>query len=128
MLSSIELHFGYPRNLMQQRPPKYRAPTWSWASIDSWVRYLPVSGAEYYYIKILEVQTSPSGSNPLGAISQASVRVECTLSPHVTMDDRKNLTLGGRKVNIQHFLDCMPEREISFWAMPILYHKEKDKE
>jgi Heterokaryon incompatibility protein (HET) len=63
------------RDPRQQRPPLYRAPTWSWASIDGWVRHVPVSGAEHYYIKILEVYTSPSGSNPLGAISEASMRL-----------------------------------------------------
>lgn len=77
------------RDPRQQRPPVYRAPTWSWASIDGWVRYLPVSGAEQHYIKILELHTCPSGSNSLGAISQASIRVECALFPHVTMDDKK---------------------------------------
>ena len=44
------------RDPWQQRPPIYQAPTLSWASIDGWARYLPVGGAEHYYIKILEVQ------------------------------------------------------------------------
>jgi hypothetical protein len=44
------------------------------------------------------------------------------------MDDRKNLSLEGRKFKIQRFLDCMPETEVSFWVMPILYHKKDDKD
>jgi hypothetical protein len=116
------------REPRKQRPPVYRAPTWSWASIDGGVRYLPVGGAEHFYIKILEVHTSPSGSNALGAISQASMRLECVLFPNATRDERKNLSLGKRNYIMQRFLDCMPETEITFSIMPILYHKKKNKE
>jgi hypothetical protein len=56
------------------------------------------------------------------------MRLECYLFPQVTMDDRKNLHIRGRQIHIQRFLDCMPETEISFWNMPILYHEKKDKE
>jgi hypothetical protein len=116
------------RDPRRRRHLEYRAPTWSWASINGWVRHLPVAEAKHYYLRILEVHMTPAGSNILGAISEASMRLESCLFPQVTMDDRKNLHIRGRRIHIQRFLDCMPETEISFWVMPILYHENKDKE
>lgn len=56
-------------------PPKYRAPSWSWASLDGWIS-MPISRpSEPPSLRVLEADTRPSGLDPLGAVESGHLKV-----------------------------------------------------
>lgn len=62
--------------------PDWRAPTWSWASIDGQARYWGFWKLEDLswnkLIQILEARTRPSGPDPYGAVTDGELIVSCT--------------------------------------------------
>jgi hypothetical protein len=54
------------------RPSDYRAPSWSWASIDGKVVFDSHPGS-IHNIKILEATTVPAGKDPLGQVREGSI-------------------------------------------------------
>jgi hypothetical protein len=61
---------------LQPRPTPYRAPTWSWASIDSAVDYWdPHHSNQYPIVKILEVSVKTIGNDPTGHVISGSLLV-----------------------------------------------------
>lgn len=62
------------------RPPEYRAPSWSWASLDgrilwpSWRFCLNCTGCKFY-CTVLDVGTTQAGMNPYGAVKDGFLKV-----------------------------------------------------
>jgi Heterokaryon incompatibility protein (HET) len=53
-----------------RRPFAYRAPTWSWASVEGqqYVFFAWIESEKLSYVEILRALTEPSGRDPLGAV------------------------------------------------------------
>ncbi|RBR26984.1 uncharacterized protein FIESC28_00252 [Fusarium coffeatum] len=68
-----------------KRPNPYRGPSWSWVSVDQ--RYSPYPSIDSFrpenedptlkvaYAKVLEVECTPSGKDPLGTISSGFLKI-----------------------------------------------------
>lgn len=64
------------------KPEKYRAPSWSWASVDGTVSPLGGVGVQEnnkVYVQILEAETVPVGLSPFGEISGGFLKLKCDM-------------------------------------------------
>lgn len=65
---------------LASRPPQYRAPSWSWASIDAPVKYIPLS-----YRNLLaqprHCYTTPSGADRYGRVCDGFMDIEVCPPP-----------------------------------------------
>jgi hypothetical protein len=66
--------FGDPHS----RPKKYRAPSWSWASIDGRVAITSIGSWEDL-VEVVDVQVQVKGENPLGEVSGGSIELRAPL-------------------------------------------------
>jgi len=59
------------------RPATYRAPSWSWASVDGNVRWpLADSNREGpYFVKIIDIKCDPAGEDAFGCVSAGFVKL-----------------------------------------------------
>jgi hypothetical protein len=56
-------------------PPQYRAPSWSWASLDGQI-IMPISrSSKPPSLKVLEAHSRPSGLDPFGAVKSGHLKV-----------------------------------------------------
>jgi hypothetical protein len=104
------------------RPEKYRAPTWSWMSMDSPVTIDQHSASPI--LRILDAQTSPTTVDPTGPVSGGFLVVEGALIPltwkrhHLYMDRtesyRTNITLDEPRS------DSQLDEEIEGFSLPLL--------
>lgn len=56
-------------------PSNYRAPTWSWASLDGKVKYSPLD-YKNLHANCLEVQVDPAGKDQFGKVKSGRIRLE----------------------------------------------------
>lgn len=59
------------------RPREYRAPTWSWASLDSHILFNELS-FKHIVAEVIECQTTPSGVDPYGRVSGGFLKIKVT--------------------------------------------------
>lgn len=67
------------KSALKPRPP-WRAPTWSWASVDgeaSW-RPIGVPGKVVYHVKIRDAWTTISGHDQFGLVSAGQLTIACS--------------------------------------------------
>lgn len=57
------------------RPPSYRAPSFSWASLDATVEWPPRHTPGHSGIKLEDVQVELDGEDPFGRVASASIQV-----------------------------------------------------
>lgn len=77
------------RTTSRKPRPEWRAPTWSWASVDGPVD-LPAYGdwspaqreveglVEEYYVQVLQAKTTPSGPDPFGPVDSGELTLSCS--------------------------------------------------
>jgi hypothetical protein len=80
----------HPKAALTRRRVKYRAPSWSWASVEApvqWYNWIPKGDQSYAIdgLKIIEASCTPTG-NPFGRVSDghliiSGVVLEATLLP-----------------------------------------------
>ncbi|KAI1413044.1 HET-domain-containing protein [Hypoxylon sp. FL1857] len=58
-----------------RRPIEYRAPSWSWASLDGPVRHIPLSYSKLVS-KIVSCSTIPAGKDPYGRVSGGKLDIQ----------------------------------------------------
>ncbi|KAF5021351.1 hypothetical protein F66182_6619 [Fusarium sp. NRRL 66182] len=58
----------------------FRAPSWSWASIDTTVYWLTMYGDSVFRTQILAASTTPEGADPTGAVSGGHLVVQGQVS------------------------------------------------
>jgi hypothetical protein len=60
-----------------KRPFKYRAPTWSWASVEGhkYIIFQWIGGEKASYVEIIRAWTEPAGMDPLGSVKSGLVVV-----------------------------------------------------
>lgn len=75
-------------NTSRKPRPEWRAPTWSWASVDGPVLLLHYAdgGSDQHirnlvdkdYIQVLEAKTTPSGQDPFGPVDSGELVLSCS--------------------------------------------------
>ena len=63
------------------RPEKWRAPTWSWASVDGGASYLYVRDSVQALCKVLGFQGTPLGPDSFGELSSANITLAGLTAP-----------------------------------------------
>ncbi|KAI1384811.1 HET-domain-containing protein [Hypoxylon trugodes] len=58
-----------------RKPTEYRAPSWSWASLDGPVKHLPLSYSNLVS-RIIGCSTTPAGKDPYGRVSGGKLDIE----------------------------------------------------
>lgn len=60
--------------------PAWRAPTWSWASVDGRVFWLPLQDGflETKYVQVLDANTEKYGYDPFGQVANGVIRLACS--------------------------------------------------
>jgi hypothetical protein len=58
-----------------RKPDEYRAPSWSWASLDAPIRFVPLSYGDLV-AKVLNCSTMPVGSDKFGRVSGGKLDIE----------------------------------------------------
>lgn len=59
------------------RPDPYRAPSWSWASVDGGVHFRPAAEKLEHKIEILDARIEPVGDSIYGDIRQGVLTIRC---------------------------------------------------
>jgi hypothetical protein len=76
-----------PKQGLRTPAPKYRAPSWSWASVDDPVvfAYNKMAGTSGFsilpYIKVIDLQTTSTQPNGLGEVTSGSLTLAGGLAP-----------------------------------------------
>ena len=99
-----------------QRSPDYRAPTWSWASLDTnnmvGVYYGEITPSQHNFTllaHVVEVSVTPSGQNPLGNLSSAYLKITCKGMLSGPFDNKKS-SWWGRHLRSFELLE-LPETD-----------------
>ncbi|CAI6269365.1 unnamed protein product [Periconia digitata] len=67
--------------LDSSRAEDYRAPSWSWASIDGRIKFLAISEGFSPLAEVINAEVTSPHSDPFGELSRASLRMKCRLIP-----------------------------------------------
>jgi hypothetical protein len=111
-----------------QRVFPYRAPTWSWASLDCSIKMWGEheqrwQRSEGIWIKVLDVQLQTLDSDPFGQLSMAQLRLSClylvdvciktTTTKRSVLEEvgKGVLIIGGESLYCQILFDCLGEDE-----------------
>ncbi|KAI2601959.1 HET-domain-containing protein [Hypoxylon sp. NC1633] len=95
-----------------RRPAEYRAPSWSWASLDGPIKHIPLSYSNLVSA-IVECSTTPAGKDPYGRVSSGKLGIQGPIyevRPHIP---KKRWDRHGIPVEI----DLEDERGISTGAL-----------
>ncbi|KAF2668232.1 HET-domain-containing protein [Microthyrium microscopicum] len=98
-LWALDLPWGlsWRRRGLVSRPVEYRAPAFSWASLDAIVEWPVVSTKSVAKIKVVDVHVELSSGDPFGRVSGCWVKVEGYVS-RARVTARKRLLAGGVSV------------------------------
>lgn len=58
-----------------KKPDKYRAPSWSWASLDAPVRFIPLNYS-LLVARVLRCSTTPAGPDAFGMVSDGKLDIQ----------------------------------------------------
>jgi hypothetical protein len=107
----VQLCWYILRGRKYRKTAPYIAPTWSWASLDDVVR-VP---ADFYYqttarddfVNVLDIQLQPAGTDPLGQLASANLRLGCVFLLRVTFhfDQEQFMTVANELVPCVVYLD-----------------------
>jgi hypothetical protein len=135
-LSSLTKQLGWVP-LSKTKRPDWRAPTWSWTSIDAEIIYWPFNDrvAKNEYVQVLDARTTPAGLDPFGAISGGELQLRCTAmvrqqyyEPGNAEDVESDDSEGGRAMvdaKTQNFpiaMDCVDDDFVkggSIYLLPL---------
>ncbi|KAF7956151.1 hypothetical protein EAE96_005071 [Botrytis aclada] len=79
--------------------PLWRAPSWSWASIDGRVRWTETSDRflPTRYAHVVDANTTPCGYNPFGQVTDGYIRLACSTMAAGHIIDTETSEGEGRK-------------------------------
>ncbi|KFY18411.1 hypothetical protein V491_04779, partial [Pseudogymnoascus sp. VKM F-3775] len=122
--SRLPRRVHYPR---ATRPrPAWRAPTWSWASIDGEVYWhtLQEGILETTYVQILDANTTKYGYDLFGQVTSGFIRLACSTiaAGHLVHHNESNnpepkdnaiieLSVGDTKLSFSVQMDCQDESD-----------------
>ncbi|KAH7303634.1 heterokaryon incompatibility protein-domain-containing protein [Stachybotrys elegans] len=111
--------------------PEWRAPTWSWTSIDSatsFGRYMNLKDKKQY-VHVIEAWTTPSGPNQYGAIKDAAIVIgySSLIGTRLAKKDHNGIAQHHVRVQSETFpveVDCLDEDgqepDSSVYLLPVL--------
>jgi hypothetical protein len=70
-----------------KRPAAYRAPSWSWASLDTEIRYLSVRQS-HIVAECLACEVVPAGKDPYGRVKSGFIKLQ--VSRYILLEFRKS--------------------------------------
>ncbi|KAF5544825.1 heterokaryon incompatibility protein [Fusarium phyllophilum] len=73
--------------------PQYRAPSWSWASIDGPIFWINPPGYFTPHSKIIDISTTPSSSDPTGPVTGGYILIQGTMGRVQIIDHKTGLVL-----------------------------------
>ncbi|KAI8632030.1 heterokaryon incompatibility protein-domain-containing protein [Xylariaceae sp. FL1651] len=115
-----ELPWGFSYFKARKKRPVWRAPTWSWMSVDGFLQYWKYSNSDYIlknlkqYIYVIDVWTTPSSSDPFGAVIDGELSLGCSTLVRGRLhsaNDTKNKKMGepnAETVSIGDEVDPLP--------------------
>lgn len=109
---------GNPVSVPSTRPNKYRAPTWSWASVDGWIN-TPFGSCKKTLISVEDVVVKCATEDTTGAVTGGWLDLRGSLKPitlrHGTFESSRNWTvvMDGRLVRSQD-----ESEETTWWELP----------
>ena len=125
------------RGLQEQpfRPTKYRAPSWSWISVEG-----QITPDDYGYgcslIEVLDAQAEPASDNPFGSVKSGQLLLRGVLSTFEITGDLSEVAhgwssrLNGRargKNEIEIMLDDREDRfQQDLYCLPVKYLPDDD--
>lgn len=90
---------------------EYRAPSWSWASLDGPVSPSGLSARTNMQISILDVQVQRSGPDSMGQVLGGHIKLNgivAQVTCHATKDtERRELEIGTHRISVQMFPDAL---------------------
>lgn len=98
-------------------PPCYRAPSWSWASIDGEITFLSNSNNGPYSLDVLHASTKLDGTDPMGKVKGGSLTVHGFIRA-------AKIYQSSPVFYISHYLRSFPdewERECGEWYHFTIY-------
>jgi hypothetical protein len=108
----MQLCWSTPNGRKRRKTTSYIAPTWSWASVDDAVLFMD---DDFYGIpnnidvfgNVLDIQLQPAGTDPLGQVASANLRLGCVFLLRVTFhsDERWFMTVANELVPCVVYLD-----------------------
>ncbi|KAF5553601.1 heterokaryon incompatibility protein [Fusarium napiforme] len=73
--------------------PQYRAPSWSWASIDGPIFWTNPPGYFTPHLDIIDISTTPSGSDPTGPVTGGHILIQGNMGRVQIVDHKAGLVL-----------------------------------
>ncbi|KAI9688290.1 MAG: hypothetical protein M1820_010287 [Bogoriella megaspora] len=70
-----------PENAADPRPLAWRAPSWSWASVDTAVGYGRRATVKERYAHAIDIKTSPASVDPTGAVHAGHIILKGQVAP-----------------------------------------------
>ncbi|THV50641.1 hypothetical protein BGAL_0142g00220 [Botrytis galanthina] len=117
----VQLCWGRVGWLASKRPP-WRAPSWSWASIDGEVRWLESHVGYTRYAHVVDANTTPYSYDPFGQVIDGFIRLACSTmaAGHIVItetldgagsrgDAAISLDVRGQKKEFRIYLDCIDD-------------------
>lgn len=118
----IETQLCWKPDTLRSRPP-WRAPTWSWTSVDGRVVY-PSNQEGLYedvYTHLVDAEITTVGGDPFGQVTRAVLRLGCSvitvghfdqeeiISDDLSQERSITITSGEKEQNFRVSLDCKNE-------------------
>lgn len=117
----------------KSRRPEWRAPTWSWASVDAEVQYFE-SEDRNEYVRVVDAWTRPSGPDPYGAVADGELTLSCAhlfrtapgINParSVEIDAEEQRHMESSREGVPTIHDCLGEvpepRHGPFYLLPVI--------
>lgn len=107
--------------------PKYRAPSWSWASVDSSAGLIGRRPDRKIYSHVLDAQTLPSyGQDSFGEVNGGWIKIACSSMLIGQFSGYETIVVSSSDGNfeLQCSLDCSDDCEIGentrCWILPLL--------
>ncbi|KFZ02239.1 hypothetical protein V500_00347 [Pseudogymnoascus sp. VKM F-4518 (FW-2643)] len=117
-------HWESESTMMRPRPP-WRAPTWSWASIDGEVMWRPRRKGivDTPHVKVLHANTTKYSYDPFGQVTSGVIRLACSslAAGYLVHSSESNNPepkeeafivpyAGNRELNFSVQIDCQDDR------------------
>ena len=112
---------------LKPRPSQYRAPSWSWASVDDGVKWLHLDDPPPF--EVLEYQTSPTHQGlPYGAVTDGYLKIRSRIAPmcwerrsgNLRLEDPQRTKFSGAQADAGDDFDESPASlEVAVWGLEL---------
>jgi hypothetical protein len=114
------------------RPTTWRAPSWSWASIDGPVSYMPTQSGicDDSYAHVVDARVTPLAGDVFGELSAGEIHIACAGVVPGDVLDRDNIVVQGLdgEFKCPTFLDTLDEGyqspDTTVYLLPLIGGKQ----